>query len=240
MTKTWAISGIDLQLELDGKPVRARLEAALREAVSSGRLPPGTPLPASRPLAEDLGVARNPVAGAYAQLVAEGWLIARRGSGTRVANSALAVQTAMTPAVEGPRPRYDLRPGSPDTSAFPRAGWLAAARRALTTAPAEALGQSDDPRGRPELRRAIAGLLARTRGIRASPERIVICSGFTQGLNLLCHVLRNRGGPPWPSRSAASRTTARSRSRAGCELPPWRSMSTAPPSAGSATPTLCC
>jgi GntR family transcriptional regulator/MocR family aminotransferase len=88
--------------------------------------------------------------------------------------------------------RYDLRPGSPDLAAFPRAGWLAATRRALATVPADAMGYAD-PRGRPELRRALAGYLARARGVSANPDRIVICSGFAQGLALLCQVLRARG-----------------------------------------------
>ncbi|SCG00899.1 GntR family transcriptional regulator / MocR family aminotransferase, partial [Streptomyces sp. MnatMP-M17] len=58
---------------------------ALREAVRTGRLAPGTRLPSSRTLAADLGIARNTVADAYAELAAEGWLTARQGSGTRVA-----------------------------------------------------------------------------------------------------------------------------------------------------------
>lgn len=71
--------------ELPGHRGRAGLEAALREAVQTGRLGPGTRLPSSRGLASDLGIARNTVAEAYGQLVAEGWLTARQGSGTRVA-----------------------------------------------------------------------------------------------------------------------------------------------------------
>jgi GntR family transcriptional regulator / MocR family aminotransferase len=89
-------------------------------------------------------------------------------------------------------PRYDLRPGSPDVSAFPRQAWLAATRRALAAAPAEALGYCD-PRGRPELRQALAGYLARARGVQVTPDRIVVCAGYTQGLALLCQVLRARG-----------------------------------------------
>src|SRR6478609_3857145 len=85
MSRTWAISGVDLHLDLDGPRVRAGLEAGLREAVSSGRLRAGTRLPSSRALAADLGIARNTVAEAYGQLVAEGWLTARTGSGTWVA-----------------------------------------------------------------------------------------------------------------------------------------------------------
>jgi GntR family transcriptional regulator/MocR family aminotransferase len=78
-------------------------------------------------------------------------------------------------------------------AAFPRSRWLAAARRALNTAPAEAFGNAPDARGRPELHQALAGYLARARGVRVSPDRIVVCSGFTQGLGLICQVLRGRG-----------------------------------------------
>jgi GntR family transcriptional regulator / MocR family aminotransferase len=195
MAKAWAISGIDLHLELAGHRVRAGLEAALREAVQTGRLAPGTRLPSSRALAADLGIARNTVAEAYAQLVAEGWLTARQGSGTRVASTSVVLPA---PAADGQPPagtrltRHNLRPGSPDLSAFPRAGWLSAARKALSGAPSQALGYSD-PRGRPELREVLAAYLGRTRGVRVAPERIVVCAGFTQGLALLCQVLPDVG-----------------------------------------------
>src|SRR5215467_12537631 len=86
-------AGLDLHLELAGSRVRASLERALREAASSGRLLPGTRLPSSRTLAADLGIARNTVADAYGRLIAEGWLEARHGSGTWVAE-----RTAPAPA----------------------------------------------------------------------------------------------------------------------------------------------
>ncbi|MEU9384116.1 winged helix-turn-helix domain-containing protein, partial [Streptomyces sp. NPDC048279] len=85
MGRTWATLGIDLHLEPAGPSLRRGLTDALREAVRGGRLLPGTRLPSSRSLAADLGIARNTVADAYADLVAEGWLTARQGSGTRVA-----------------------------------------------------------------------------------------------------------------------------------------------------------
>ncbi|KQX59060.1 MULTISPECIES: PLP-dependent aminotransferase family protein [unclassified Streptomyces] len=88
MANEWAIFGADLHLELRGPRLRAGLMDALREAVRSGRLAAGTRLPSSRSLAADLGMARNTVADAYAELVAEGWLTARQGSGTRVARRA--------------------------------------------------------------------------------------------------------------------------------------------------------
>src|SRR6476469_8224000 len=153
--ESWAISGRDLHLDLGRSGRREAVERALREAVQSGRLTPGTLLPPSRALAGDLGIARNTVAEAYTQLVAEGWLTARQGSGTRVAARPAGAtppapvsrasphhESAVPPARVGrstvdaggtTAPRadavYDLRAGYPDVAAFPHAEWIAAARR---------------------------------------------------------------------------------------------------------------
>ncbi|MFE2090779.1 PLP-dependent aminotransferase family protein [Streptomyces sp. NPDC059460] len=195
MTESWATFGADLHIDPTGAAgLRAGLMDALREAVRTGRLAPGTRLPSSRTLAADLGIARNTVADAYAELVAEGWLTARQGSGTRVAQRAEPRPVATTAPRSRPvrrRPAYSLMPGSPDLSTFPRADWLKAARRALTAAPNDAFGYGD-PHGRIELRTVLAGYLARARGVYADPERIVICSGFVHGLMLMGKVLRQR------------------------------------------------
>ncbi|MFF5963887.1 PLP-dependent aminotransferase family protein [Streptomyces collinus] len=193
MAEPWATLGIDLHVEPTGPGLRRGLTDALREAVRSGRLAPGTRLPSSRTLAADLGIARNTVADAYADLVAEGWLTARQGSGTRVAAREVVPPSGTAPHPREPaRPAYDLRPGSPDLASFPRTAWLKAARRALTAAPHHALDYGD-PRGRPELRAALAGYLSRARGVRTGPERIVVCAGFAHGLKLLGTALRSRG-----------------------------------------------
>ncbi|MFF7212913.1 PLP-dependent aminotransferase family protein [Streptomyces sp. NPDC008238] len=192
--------GADLHLELHGTKLRTGLTDALREAVRTGRLAPGTRLPPSRTLAADLGVSRNTVVEAYAELVAEGWLTAQQGSGTRVAPRAEPQGPPAGAPVTGPvrprapRPRYAMQPGAPDLARFPRTQWLAAARRALTAAPNDALGYGD-PRGRPELRAALADYLARARGVHAEPGRIVVCSGFHHGLALMARVLTTRGVP---------------------------------------------
>ncbi|MEV6209196.1 PLP-dependent aminotransferase family protein [Kitasatospora sp. NPDC051914] len=196
--ESWATFGGDLHLDLTagrsrGLGLRAALEDALREAVRTGRLARGTRLPSSRELSRDLGIARNTVAEAYAQLAAEGWLASRQGSGTVVADR--GTPSVPAPAALAPRTpavRYDLMPGRPDVSRFPRSAWTAAARRALATAPHEAFGYTD-PRGRIELRRALAGYLARVRGVRTDPERLLVCAGYTQGLGLLSEVLREQG-----------------------------------------------
>ncbi|MCX5050561.1 MULTISPECIES: MocR-like pyridoxine biosynthesis transcription factor PdxR [unclassified Streptomyces] len=193
MAKTWATLGVDLHLEPTGPGVRRGLTDALREAVRTGRLAPGTRLPSSRTLAVDLGIARNTVADAYADLVAEGWLTAQQGSGTRVADRPVGRPLAAAPRPRArTRPAYDLIPGVPDLASFPRAEWLKACRRALATAPYQALDYGD-PRGRVELRTALAGYLARARGVRADPERILVCAGISHGLRILGAVLRARG-----------------------------------------------
>ncbi|MFE9096146.1 PLP-dependent aminotransferase family protein [Streptomyces sp. NPDC007264] len=195
MGKAWATLGVDLHLEPTGPGLRRGLTDALREAVRTGRLTPGTRLPSSRSLAADLGIARNTVAEAYGDLVAEGWLTARQGSGTRVAER---TAPGPRPAPAAPRPRelgrpeYDLVPGTPDLAAFPRAEWLRATRRVLASAPYDALGYGDG-RGRAELRAALAEYLSRARGVRADPERVMVCAGFSHGLKILGAVLRARG-----------------------------------------------
>ena len=199
MAKSWATStsdvpGADFHLDLGAGRGRAAIERALRDAVQGGRLHPGTRLPSSRALAADLGVARNTIVDAYGQLVAEGWLTAVTGSGTQVAERIVDALPAMSVRTQPARIRYDLRPGHPDTSTFPRAAWLAAAKRAINEAPADAFAYGD-PRGRPELRQALAGYLSRARGVRADADLIVVCNGFTQALSLLCEVLADRGAP---------------------------------------------
>lgn len=186
--------GLDLLLDVTGPRLRAGLTDALRDAVRSGRLAADTRLPASRVLAADLGIARSTVTECYAELIAEGWLTAQQGSGTRVA-------TLVRPLSEPPAPEAGsnrrtaiegLVPGSVDFAEFPRQQWLAAARRALAAAPYSAFGYGE-PAGRMELRVALADYLSRARGVHAEPERIVICSGFHHGLALVAEALK-RGG----------------------------------------------
>jgi GntR family transcriptional regulator / MocR family aminotransferase len=170
---------------------RAHLELRLRELVRDGTLPAGARMPSSRALANDLGVSRRLVVEAYAQLLAEGYLASRQGAGTFVANAG-SPQQGSAAEPRGRSLQFDFFPGAPDLGAFPRSLWLRAMREALSSMPASALAYPD-PRGAPELRRALAGYLRRVRGVVARQDSIVVCSGATQGLALMARALIREG-----------------------------------------------
>jgi GntR family transcriptional regulator/MocR family aminotransferase len=193
MAVSQTTSGLDLLLELPpGKGRGAALERALRGAIRTGRLARGSALPSSRALARDLQIARSTVAGAYAQLVAAGYLTARQGAGTWVASGPVAISTDGFEEAVPAQPRFDLRPGFPDLSSFPRTLWLRALGRAMGRA-SDSVFAPGDARGRPELRRSLAEYLARSRGVVTSPRQLLVCNGFCQGFQLLCRALRARG-----------------------------------------------
>jgi GntR family transcriptional regulator / MocR family aminotransferase len=176
----------------NGPPLHVQIERELRHAIRSGRLPSGTPLPSSRTLAQDLGISRGVIVEAYDQLIAEGYLIARRGSATRVAKTGAHLANDAAPEPVSSRPRYDFRLGVPNLAGFPRQDWLASVRRVLKETPDATFGYPD-PRGVAELRAALAAYLGRVRGVTAEPNRVVICSGYAQGLLLVCQALKKRG-----------------------------------------------
>jgi GntR family transcriptional regulator/MocR family aminotransferase len=189
----------DLQLQIDraAGDLADQVAGELRTAVRSGRLAAGVRLPASRELARDLGTSRGVVVEAYQQLVAEGFLVSRQGSGTRVA----AVGAAASPDGGGPspppprRPVYDLTVGGPDLAAFPRRAWLGAVRQVMAELPHEALGYGD-PGGVPALRAELAAYLGRVRAADVAAEQIVVVNGVAQGLHLVVGALARAGPVP--------------------------------------------
>lgn len=193
MSIQWSGLGPELLIRLDrdsGGPLGAQLERELRQAIRSQRLTPRERLPSSRKLDAELGVSRGLVQECYAQLLAEGFLSARGGSGTRVAAGAsLPAPSAGVPQPIGSsRPAIDFRPGWPGISSFPRQDWMWALREARRSAPDEAFGYGD-PRGVTQLREVLAGYLRRVRGAVADAEQIVVCVGFAQGFNLVLRAL---------------------------------------------------
>jgi GntR family transcriptional regulator/MocR family aminotransferase len=190
----WSTFGVDLHVDVDpAQGRRAGLEYALRAAIRSGRLATHSRLPSTRALAQEFGLSRGTVSAAYDQLTAEGYLIARRGSGTTVAEFPQSPGVCEPEPHAARTPRFDLSPGSPDPSSFPTALWLKAMRRALNAAPLQAFGYGD-VRGTIELRVALADYLGRTRGVVADAERIVMTSGYLQALSLLAGLIARRPG----------------------------------------------
>jgi GntR family transcriptional regulator/MocR family aminotransferase len=183
-----------LSVSRDGSlTLGAQIENQLRRAIREGALRPGARVSSTRDLARQLGVSRRVVVDAYAQLAAEGYLNLRQGARPHVSDAA---------AVAGPAPavasraalgaRFDFRPSVPDVSTFPRAAWLRSLRGALAAMTDADLGYGD-PRGVEALRSALADYLGRVRGVVADPERVVVTSGYTQGLGLVCHALAAAG-----------------------------------------------
>jgi len=191
----WSGLGPELLLPLDrdrAEPLRSQLERGLREAIRTGRLQVEERLPSSRELARALGVSRGLVQECYGQLQAEGYLITRVGSATRVAAGGGAPPASPSPARTSPRPDVDFLPAVPDLGSFPRGDWLWAQRETCRDAPTAAFNYGD-PRGSPVLREVLAGYLRRVRGAAAQPERMLLCTGFSQGLNLVLRVLARTG-----------------------------------------------
>jgi GntR family transcriptional regulator / MocR family aminotransferase len=213
MAIEWSGLSPELLVRLDrsvSQPLRAQLEASLREAIRGGRLRAGERLPSTRELARELGVSRGMVQDCYGQLLAEGYLTSRTGSATRVAGVSGAHagdQPVAGPAVIGPAvvappaPRRppeppliaDFAPGVPDLSSFPRADWAWAIKQACTQAASADLGYGD-PRGSSVLREVLAAYLRRVRAAAVSPARMIISTGFAQGVNLVLRTLARQGG----------------------------------------------
>lgn len=218
-----------MELQVDfapGLPLRRQLERQLRDAIRTGRLAAGSPLPPSRVLAEQLGVSRGVVVDCYSQLATEGYLAARTGSGTRVAYAptppqrATSMQPSSSPAA-ATRIRYELRPGLADFHAFPRRQWQAALVRALRELPDRRLMYAD-ARGIPGLRHAIAEYLGRARAVVADADDVVVCCGVSHGLSALWQALREQGARRVAVEDPGWRWQTRTVEHAGLEAVPVR------------------
>jgi len=195
----------------------------LRGGILAGTLTPGARLPATRHLAEELGVARQTVVLAYERLAAEGYVRARMGSGTYVATDlpdatpapgraadrspdragnvlsrrgAAIAATPMSAQLPGAPEITLLAPGIPANDMFPTAAWARETARLLRALPAPFLAYPD-PQGLPELRAEIAAHLAATRGLIADPGQIVVTTGTQQALRVAADLVLDAGEPAW-------------------------------------------
>ncbi len=193
---------------------RAALHRQLGAAIHDGRLRAGLRLPATRALAQALGLSRNTVLAAYDLLLAEGYLEARPGSGMYVAplrqhetpareprsspnaDARLAPHwrrpPAMPPAPAARPVRFDLRLGVPDTRLVPFALWQRLAGRALRASARQIEGY-DEPAGRPRLRAAIARHVSFTRAVAAEADDILVTAGAQQAFDLIARILVTPG-----------------------------------------------
>lgn len=209
---------MEIHVAIEGRGDRAeRVYRQLRDAVLDGRLRRGERLPATRELAARLGVARSTVSTAYERLTAEGYLVARVGSGTFVALPAAVAEAASARAASASRgeggaalpapawrevadplwsePRaiaYDFSIGSPDAALFPNDAWRRSVAAALR-GPALRRAHYADPSGLERLRAGIARHLGLSRSVVATPDDVVVTSGAQQAFDLLGRMLLQPG-----------------------------------------------
>lgn len=205
-------------------PLHRQLYDGLRGAVLSGRLAPGSRLPSTRALASELGVSRNTAMSAYLQLLAEGYLEGRVGSGTFVAGSlpdemlgfraagAKADRTAdsggglsrrgsllagtRTSTVGGVgRPRA-FRPGVPALDEFPSEVWRRLSGRVWRRPEPDLLGYGY-PAGYGPLREEISAYLRASRAVLCEADQVIVVSGSQQALDLCARVLLDPGDAAW-------------------------------------------
>jgi GntR family transcriptional regulator/MocR family aminotransferase len=197
------------------EPMHRQIYAALRNHILEGRIPAHALLPSTRTLAEDLRVGRNTVIAAYDQLLAEGFIEARTGSGTWVAPIREARRMAPPPTqgrprrlsargttiVEGAQPKrnavaLNLHPGVPETATFPYSVWANLLGRNARSRD-EALHTYLDFAGHAGLRQAIADTIGLSRGIDCSPEQVIVVTGAQAALDLAARILTDDGDAVW-------------------------------------------
>jgi GntR family transcriptional regulator/MocR family aminotransferase len=206
----------------DRRPLQRQIYDQVREAVLARRLPPGRRLPSTRALAGELACARNTVTGAFEQLLAEGYLEGRVGSGTYV-SSVLPdhLLAAARPATSGPQAEPSSPPvlsrrgaalaalrrpvrraglafvhGVPDLSEFPFDVWGRLLGR-VWRRPTRALLAHGEPAGFGPLRTAIARYLGAARALDCQADQVLITSGAQQALDLAVRVLLDPGEAVW-------------------------------------------
>jgi len=206
-------------LTLDGNgpiPLYRQIHQRVREAVETGLLRPGDRVPATRALAQELGLARGTVATAYKLLIAEGYVEARGQGGCviagRLASAAQtrqAVRTRPAPremdgGASTPKP---FQMGLPALDAFPRKTWARLAARAARATQLHHMVK-ESCFGAPELRSAIAGYLKIGRGIDCAPEQVFITSGYRSSMELVMRALLAPGEQVWIEEPAYPPTVA--------------------------------
>lgn len=212
---------LDLAIDHDSEiPLLQQVCQQLRQAIVSRSLLPGSRLPSSRRLADRLGVSRTSVLSAYDQLLTEGYVEGRAGSGTYVTDdvpeqliSAILPRPVAEKAgslrlsaagkrfrslAQGLEPFEDIpfRAGCCSVDAITIENWRRACSRQLRSLERVHLRYSD-PIGVLSLRREVAQYLKAARAVRCDPEQVVILSGAQQALDLSVRSLIDPGDTVW-------------------------------------------
>ena len=201
-------------------PLFRQVYLEIRSAILARRLPPGTKLPSTRALSVRLGLARGSIVSAYEQLLAEGYLTGKVGSGTYISSDLpepieRRSVTRAAPRIVRP-PRLPLRAKAMHDAALSTAesdhrpfttgrcsvdartveAWRTLTRRAVRSLGPIHLGYSD-ARGLLEVRTTICEYLQAARAVRCEPEQIVVTSGTQQAVDLAIRILFDRGDEVW-------------------------------------------
>ncbi|MBQ6088300.1 MAG: PLP-dependent aminotransferase family protein [Firmicutes bacterium] len=177
------------------KFIYEQLYEALREQILDGSIAPDEKLPSLRGLARDLGISVTAVDQAYDQLTVEGYIISRPKSGyfAKHVNRGTSVQATGEGHGQGnPGQDYDEDSYIHDPSCFDFVKWKKCVNEVLNYHSDRLLYESD-PQGERELRQQVAEYIIRSRGVEASPERIVIGAGTQQITSHIARILRKMG-----------------------------------------------
>jgi GntR family transcriptional regulator/MocR family aminotransferase len=205
-------------------PLFRQLYEGLQRSILDGTLTPGVRLPATRSLAEELGVSRNTVLNAYEQLLAEGYLEGKLGSGTYVSRTLPEEMTQVRPTADRARLTFPqrralsrrgellartsatvarstgaprpFRPGVPALDAFPFEIWMRLVARHHRRPPRDMLSYGH-PAGYARLRKAIAAYLGPARAVHCDPEQVLVLTGSQPGLDLIARILLDPGDTAW-------------------------------------------
>ncbi len=189
----------------DHEAIQSQIARQIRDLVLSGRLRPQARLPSTRAMAEDLQVARATVVEAYEQLLSEGYIETRKGSGTRVAaelpeallNSSPARPATAKPARERARePARPFRSGLVDWEHFPHDEWGRLLGRFWRNPPIAML-EHNDAFGWLPLREAIARHLYEWRGISCEASQVVMTAGGMDAFDLINRAVFKAGDWIW-------------------------------------------
>ena len=170
----------------------------LKTAIEQGELKPGARLPSSRTWSQELGVSRSTVENAYAELVAQGWLIRRGQAGTFVSERIYPQQSTVQVvafAGESQQP-LPFQMGLPALDLFPRELWARVMGRRLRTQSRFDLAPGD-PGGDPLLRQAIVDYLRLSRSIDCQPDQVLITGSYAASMNLILRTLAQPGQHMW-------------------------------------------